>query len=690
MGSIVEPVGCYRDERPTHLRMRSRSDPLTLELDDDAGVPAWALLAEQELADVAAAETSEVLIVESTNPDAITAYVREVEQRAYGRGWVMAQLSLREQGLTELDVLVRVIAERLSPRSDAKQRGLPALLEEFAKENGTRALAKFEKRMDRFSLYGDLALLCRRYFESLDHPQKEMSQIVAWLRGVELVRRARSAVPVASLSPRTARRGLAELTHVVRALGYEGTLVTLTDADTVTKLPPVRRELTYTVLRELIDNADSPRGMIAARLMLVGGLVTEGSHSIALLPPLAARVGWGGEVRRLPTPHRPLVRLQNVPQDESRPMVRRVVQARREQLRALIRGAQGLPPIESVQSMTVGHERIDKTIDRLFEHAALEGSVFTLLVGEYGTGKTHLLLHLTERALAAKRPVLRLSVEALGTDLGHPERHLRRLLEDSVLPLHGRPSPMQLLLEWTRSPKKLNALSALLERIAGQGGDAAPAAAKGLRFLANAKDGATALHAFLGASDLSAKTGGSNYRFDAYRRLLLWLVLLQELEQLSGPVLTIDESENLYRGGTTQAERRTALRSLSFYCGGTLPSACVILAITPTILKELRNDARALLDEVAEQETVLAWEDALMLKSRLARTRPVEVPALTSAETGELVDKVRHTHRAVRGTIRDGGFAKFSRDQIANATSPRAAVRATVERLESLWWNKPE
>jgi hypothetical protein len=66
------------------------------------------------------------------------------------------------------------------------------------------------------------------------------------------------------------------------------------------------------------------------------------------------------------------------------------------------------------------------------------------------------------------------------------------------------------------------------------------------------------------------------------------------------------------------------------------------------------------------------------------------VPALTSAETGELVDRVRQTHRSVRGAVRDGGFAKFTRDQIANASSPRAAVRATVERLESLWWNKPE
>jgi hypothetical protein len=665
--------------------MQAGQEQLVLDL-DDASVEAWALLAEQELADVATAESAEVFIVESPDAGARTDYVRAVEERASERGWVTARLSLRDQSLTELDALVREVAERMSPRGDSKHKGLPALLEAFAKKHGSAAQKNFDRRMDRFSLYGDLALLCRRYFEALEDPHHEMGQITAWLRGVELVRRVRSALPVASLSARTARRALAELTHVVRALGHEGTLVTFTEADSLTKLPPVRRELTYTVLRELIDNADSSRGMIATRLAFVGAPFAEGARSLAEVPPLAARLGIGARAHESPTPHRPLVRLTSVPESESQPKVRRVVRAQKDELRALIRGAQGLPPIESVQSMTVGHERIDKTIDKLFEHAELEGSVFALLVGDYGTGKTHLLLHLTERALATKRPVLRLSVEALGTDLGHPERHLRRLLEDAVLPLEGRPSPMQLLLEWTRSPAKTKMLIESLEKIASAGGDAAPAAVKGLRYLSFAKDPAGALYAYLGASDLTTKSGGANYRNDAYRRLLLWLVLLQELEQLAGPVVTIDESENLYRGGTTQPERRTALRALSFYCGGTLPSACVILAITPAVLRDLRRDARELLEEVSEQETVLAWEDALMLRRRLAQARPVEVPALTSQQTGELVERVRRTHRAVRGTVRDTAFGKFAKELAAQAPAPRATVRAAVERLESHWW----
>ena len=150
-------------------------------------------------------------------------------------------------------------------------------------------------------------------------------------------------------------------------------------------------------------------------------------------------------------------------------------------MRALVRGAQGLPPTEAVLSMSVGHEEIDKAIDGLFELSAMEGSVFALLSGAYGSGKTHLLLHLAARARADHRPVLRLSLERLDADLGNPQRHLRRLLEQAELPLPGLPSLLDLLEVWTHTPKKLDALLAELAVIQKEGTDASPAAARVLR-----------------------------------------------------------------------------------------------------------------------------------------------------------------------------------------------------------------
>ena len=134
------------------------------------------------------------------------------------------------------------------------------------------------------------------------------------------------------------------------------------------------------------------------------------------------------------------------------------------------------------------------------------------------------------------------------------------------------------------------------------------------------------------------------------------------------PRATIDESENLYRGGTTQAERRTALRSLSFYCGGTLPSACVILAITLLFSRPSQRRARA-------PERSRRTRDRARLGGRFDAQKAAESgspggPGSTADQTSDLIERVRKTHRAVRGTVRDSGFGKFMREQAASATLP--------------------
>ena len=423
------------------------------------------------------------------------------------------------------------------------------------------------------------------------------------MNGVELARAEADAVAIAALSERTAKRSLGELTRLVRALGHPGTLLLFTDADKLAKLPPVRRENGYTVLRELVDNADGGRGLLATRVVVTGGRdFFHGVRSMAALKPLATRVVIPEGAAVLPPPHRPLLFLD--PPDawggEESPHVEPVAigERRTAAMRAVIRASQGLPPVEAILSMSVGHEHIDATIDQLFEHSAMEGSVFALLTGAYGAGKTHLLLHLAARALVDQRPVLRLSLETLDADLGNPQRHLRRLLENAVLPLTGQPGPLDCLAAWVRSPQKLETLLYTLRTIRDEKGDAAHAADRALRNAARTTAGGAAIESFLSAQDLEGKPGGAGYRHDAYTRLLLWFELTERIEHCAGPVLLIDEAENLYKGGTSRAERRTALRSLAFYCGGTLPRACVVLAITPEMLKELRAESKELLDEI--------------------------------------------------------------------------------------------
>src|SRR5690606_12911873 len=191
-----------------------------------------------------------------------------------------------------------------------------------------------------------------------------------------------------------------------------------------------------------------------------------------------------------PPPHRTWTSLIRDPYEYVHRAPRPMKDGRGRSLRSLIRLSQGLPPVEAVVAMSVGHERVDKSIDKLFSHAEMSGSVFQVLSGEYGSGKTHILLHLAERALAQQHPVFWLNLERMNLDLGNPARHLARVLEQSVLPLRGRPSCIERLSSWTHSPKKLKELKVALEEIVQSSSHEAKAAKKALQVFGEKKDAA--------------------------------------------------------------------------------------------------------------------------------------------------------------------------------------------------------
>ena len=182
-----------------------------------------------------------------------------------------------------------------------------------------------------------------------------------------------------------------------------------------------------------------------------------------------------------------------------------------------------------------------------------------------------------------------------------------------------------------------------------------------------------------------ARPASAAYGRDAYQRLILWLELLERADGCRGPMILIDEAENLFRAFTAP-QRRAALRSLSYYCGGTLPGSCVVLAITPDALDRLRGEADAQLADVAEQRTVLPSEDAAMLRRRLHQVRPIEVPTLDEAQRVVLAFKVQALHRRVRAPTSDPRWASWITETIASAATPRELVRRAVDRLEGLWW----
>jgi len=651
---------------------------------------------EQALEDLSVSQGSEVVFVRADGEAVASWYADAVEERARAQGFVTAQIGVAtDRSFESLDALVRAVlnALRVPGARNARGHGIVDLLDTFAGRHGRRAPSLFDAQAEQEGAVGDLASLARAYISTAGQPRAEKKRLLAWLEGTELGHTEDAPLAISALTERTAKRALAQLTRVVRTLGHAGTLLLFRNGEMLLRLPAARRETAYTVLRELIDNADGGRGLVATRIALVGSTALfEGTRSLASLRPLASRVAVLARSSPVPPPHRPLIDLTVPPLFDATapiPAPSTPNPSHAKELRGLIRACHGLPPIESILSMSVGQEAIDRTIDRLFQYAAMDGSVFALLTGDYGTGKTHLLLHLAARALAEQRPVFRLSLERLDTDLGNPQRHLRRVLDTAVLPARSRPTALDRLAAWTRSPESLGRLVRTLEELAADPGDAADAAQRALARSRNPKRRAAALEGFLGAVDLVDKPGGANYRQDAYRRLLLWVELLARLEGCGGPVVIIDEAENLYKMGVSRPERRTALRALSFYCGGALPRACVVMAITPDVLERLREESRELLEEVSEQTTLLASEDASMLRRRLSRLHPIDVPTLRPEHRALLLSRVFGTYARVRRQRPDAAWSHQSEALLGQSDlSPRELVRYATEWLESSWWSR--
>lgn len=613
-------------------------------------------------------------------------FVRELGKAARRRGFVTAQLSLRETSVDTLDELVAALLDALVSPSDTRPRGLLHLLDLSFARHGNNAVSRFDEAVTSEEALGDLASLCRAYLAAEDDAHREVRAFSIWTEGVEL--RRQYVVPGVRqpLNSRTAQRVFGDLTRIVRALGHRGLVVFLTEGDALAHRTERQRERAYTVLRELVDNFDAGRGAVSTRICLSGGeQLFEGPCSIQSLPPLLARLILPSAAEP-PPPHRTWTSLIREPYEYVHRSVRAPESVKPAALRSLIRIAQGLPPVEAVTSMSVGHERIDRTITKLFDHAEMAGSVFQVLSGEYGSGKTHLLLHLAERALAQGHPVFWLNLERMNLDLGNPARHLSRVLEHSVMPKRGRPSALDRARVWTRTRSKIRALQSALEEIAESDSEESAAAKKALRIAAEAEDQGAALESFLAAQDLTQKTSGQSYRLDAYRRLLLWIELLRRLDGAEGPVLLIDEAENLYTSGVPKNERRSALRSLSFYCGGALPGACVIVAMTPPALEEMRKESGKLLREQAQVQSTLDLEDVVLFKQRLSKLRPDEVPSFSRPMRKALADKVRATHRSVRGPVEIPEWDELVKEVIRAGGPPRVLVRRLIDELEAAWW----
>lgn len=640
----------------------------------------------QALVDLAQCDGTSVSVAHAPSRAMESQLVRELTSTALDAGYVTAHLPLDECPLDAIEDLVSALLDALVSPFTGREKGILRLLDLYVEKKGSRTLAHFDEACDQNGASGDLRALCRSYLAAEDDAHREVRAFTQWSLGAEPSARLKVEGVRGVLDGHTGQRVFGQLTRIIKALDYKGLLLILSRGDCLSGRTARQREKGYTLLREFVDNFDSGRGAVSTRVVLSGGAeLFEGPGSIQELAPLYARVAPPSAAEP-PPPHRSWTSLVKDPLTYVHRRVRPSEGAKPRALRSLIRLAQGLPPIDAVSSLSVGHERIDRSIDRLFHHAEISGSVFQVLSGEYGSGKTHLLLHLAERALAQGHPVFWLNLERMNLDLGNPARHLHRVLEQSLLPGRGRPSAIDRLAHWTRSPARLRELLSVLQAISEQDSQESRAAKKALSLAQGTDDPGTALEEFLSGRDLKQKSSAGTYRQDAYRRLLLWVELLRQIEGAEGPVILIDEAENLYTSGVSDAARRSALRTLAFYCGGTLPGACVLLAMTPPALAQMRRESKGLLREAAELDSTLDIEDVDLFRRRLLKLSPDEVPAFSQAMRLELALKVRKAHRKVRGHVEMESWDGLVRQLAKMGGTPRAMMRRLVDELESAWW----
>ena len=647
----------------------------------------------QSLEDAATTETASVAVLLGAAPD--DAFVSDLESDSLARGFVTSTVSLAEHSLHELDDLLGAAAAglRLYDVKGSRKHGLLAALEAFAAEHGKQAEARFEEFADIEALHGALRELALEVLAVLGG-RTASRRVTAFFDGKPIT--LRDDTELRQLSSRTAKNGMSQLTRLLRALGYRGLRLMLTDAEALAGLTRVRREVAYTVLRELIDNADGHRGMMRTEILLIGtpALVNR-VGGLRAHPALASRLLGDARVEAaadvgLPQPHR-TVQWIDPPQGTRAeelggepPRVEAVPDRRAKALRTHLRLVRGLPPTERLESISVGMEALDAELSALFAHASHDSSVFAILSGDYGSGKTHRLLHLESLALAEGRPVFRLSVERLDEDLGNPQRHLRRLLESSTLPGRHGHGPLEQLELWLASRAGTERLHEALEAVAQLEVPGAKAAARALRGSGDTLDADQVRHV-LGALDLEQKPGAPTYRRDAYARLHLWVELLRRLEDADGPLIVLDEAENLFRAGVSRAERRTALRSLSFYCGGWIERGVVVLAVTPDTLSILRSESAELLTEIDGQATHLPEEDVTMLRRRL-RSRPLSVARMDKGELEELADRAYQIGCKARGLRRERSREELLETFAKGAKKPREVVQRVAQHVEGRAW----
>jgi len=356
-------------------------------------------------------------------------------------------------------------------------------------------------------------------------------------------------------------------------------------------------------------------------------------------------------------------------------------------LSAIIRLKGGLCPLERLEDITLDLQSHSNYVQKLLDIGGSVGERFGVILGPYGSGKTHILQVTKHLALSKGFAVAHLSQDTGLNSLGHPERHVFNLVRSLRFP-----NPYGTMLEWLGTlldhPKERSSFEAALRGLRSECRSLVDSALwilqQGPRSLQTGL-----LLEYLSGALLIGKTATTSSRLQAYELVRFWVTFSTRILGCKGLVLVFDELENLFSNAVCWniLSRRLAYRTLSYYTEA-IPQTRTICALTPGGWNLLHSEVRHASSGVLLEVETTAGEKVEALFRRILRTQPHELTPFTGRDYHAFLDRLATLHSEARAYPRSSIDSSSFLPRISPGMTPRIFAKSVVSALDHKWFER--
>jgi hypothetical protein len=356
-------------------------------------------------------------------------------------------------------------------------------------------------------------------------------------------------------------------------------------------------------------------------------------------------------------------------------------------LSAIIRLKGGLCPLERLEDITIDFHSHSNYVKNLLDSGSSFGDKFGIILGPYGSGKTHILQVTKHLALSQGFAVAHLSQDTGLNSLGHPERHVFNLVRSLRFP-----SPHGTMLEWLGTllddPKERGLFETCLRGLRSECQSLVDSALWILQQAPRSLQTGLLLE-YLSGALLIGKTATTSSRLQAYELVRFWVIFATRILGCKGLVLIVDELENLFSNAVywNILSRRLAYRTLSYYTEA-LPQTTTVCALTPSGWNLLHSEVQQASSGMLLEVERMGGEKMEALFGRILRTRPHQVTRFTGKDYHVFLDRLAALHSEARAYPRSSVDSSLFLPQISVGMTPRIFAKCVVSALDHNWFER--